>query len=796
MWDVASIGHMTPEPSRSTLPIPDITRPGYTAYDAKDPDSAFPPITPLTPPDGAPNVLLVLLDDAGYGASSAFGGPCNTPNLERLADNGLRYTKFHTTALCSPTRAALLSGRNHHTVNMGGITEIATSAPGYTSSRPNTCAPLAEILKLNGYSTAQIGKCHEVPVWQTSPMGPFDNWPCAGGGFEYFFGFIGGETNQYYPSLYENTTMVEPSGTPEEGYTLNEELADKAIAYLRRRDSLTPDKPFFMYYAPGATHAPHHVPTEWSDRYRGKFDDGWDKLRQRTLARQIELGTVPEGTDLTERSAGLPSWEEMSDDLKPALARQAEVYAGFMEQTDHHIGRIIDELESQGILDETLVILVWGDNGASAEGTLQGSVNEMITLNGLNLETPEIMIAAKDKLGLPGMSNHYAASWAHAMNTPFQWTKQVASHFGGTRNPMVVHWPSRIKEPGIREQFGHVNDIAPTVLDLAGLPEPTSVNGVQQRPMEGTSLAYTFTDADAPERHDLQYFEMLGNRGVYHKGWTAVTKHRTPWETGAGVKLPAFDDDVWELYDTTNDWSQAHDLAAERPEKLTDMARLWLIEAVKYNVVPLDDRAAERAIAKLAGRPELITSSSQRLYPGMNIAEQTALSSNNRSWALTASITVPEAGAEGVIISLGGDVGGWAMYVLDGKLTYGYNFLTLDHTRIQAPQALTPGVHEVRMEFAYDGGGVGMGGDVTLLVDQAAVTTDRLERTVPGAFTASETCSVGHDPGSTVMPSDYADRDNAFTGSIDWVQIDVDDIDPDHHAKQLDQRVRIALGTQ
>lgn len=786
---------MPTEPSRHVLPIPDIVRPGYTPYDAKDPDSSFAPLMPLRPPAGAPNILVVLIDDAGYGASSAFGGPCQTPTLERLAANGLRYTKFHTTALCSPTRASLLSGRNHHSVNMGAITEIATSAPGMTSVRPNTCAALPEILKLNGYSTAQIGKCHEVPVWETSPMGPFDHWPAPGGGFEYFFGFIGGETDQYYPSLYENTTPVEPAGTPEEGYTLNEELADKAIAYLRRRQALTPDRPFFMYYAPGATHAPHHVPPEWADKYRGVFDDGWDKLRERTLARQLELGTVPEGTDLTERSPGLPAWDEMDDALKPTLIRQAEVYAGFMEQTDFHIGRLVDEIEAQGLLDDTLIFLIWGDNGASAEGTLQGSLNEMITLNGMpELETSEMLIAAKDRLGLPGTSNHYAASWAHAMNTPFQWTKQVASHFGGTRNPMVVHWPAQINTAGLRHQFGHVNDIAATVLEAAGLPEPHSVNGVAQRPMEGHSLCYTFSEPDAAERHDLQYFEMFGNRGIYHKGWTAVTKHRTPWETGA-VELPAFDDDRWELYDTSADWSQAHDLASTEPGKLAELQRLWLIEAVKYNVVPIDDRGAERAIPEVAGRPELSIGTSQRMYPGMSFAEATTVNTKNRSFALTASVTVPNGGADGVLISLGGHIGGWSLYVHQGHLTFCYNFLTLDHTYARSADPLSSGSHEVRMEFGYDGGGVGMGGTATLFVDGAAVGSARLERTVPGAFTASETCTVGSDPGSPVC-EEYAAGSNHYAGRIDWAQIDAGELDPEHRARHREHRIHIALGTQ
>ncbi|MCP9272507.1 arylsulfatase [Mycolicibacterium sp. CAU 1645] len=775
--------------------MPDIVRPGYTPYDAKDPNSHFAPIEPLRPPADAPNILLVMIDDAGYGASSAFGGPCSTPTLERLAGNGLRYTKFHTTALCSPTRAALLSGRNHHSVNMGAITEIATSAPGMTSARPNTCAALPEILKLNGYATAQIGKCHEVPVWETSPMGPFDHWPTPGGGFEYFFGFIGGETDQYYPSLYENTTPVEPSGTPEQGYTLNEEMADKAIAYLRRRAALTPDRPFFMYYAPGATHAPHHVPPEWADRYRGVFDEGWDKLRERILARQIDLGTIPAGTDLTARSEGLPAWDEMDDALKPVLIRQAEVYAGFMEQTDFHIGRVVDEIEEQGLLDDTLIVLIWGDNGASAEGTLQGSLNEMITLNGMpELETPEMLIAAKDRLGLPGTANHYAASWAHALNTPFQWTKQVASHFGGTRNPMVIHWPARITQSGIRHQFGHVNDIAATVLEAAGLPEPTAVNGVQQRPFEGTSLVYTFDEPDVDERHDVQYFEMLGNRGVYHKGWTAVTKHRTPWETG-DVELPAFDEDRWELYDTSSDWSQAHDLAAAHPDKLAELQRLWLIEAVKYNVIPIDDRAAIRGMPDAAGRPELAIGTSQRMYPGMSFAEATTVNTKNRSFAITAPITVPDAGADGVIIALGGHTGGWSLYVHEGRLTFCYNFLTLKYTVVRSADVLAAGDREVRIEFGYDGGGVGLGGTVTLFVDGAAVGAGHVERTVPAAFSASETCTVGADPGSPVS-QEYPAGKNRFTGGIAWVQIDVGDLDPQHLARQRAQQIRVAMGTQ
>ncbi len=537
---------------RASLPIPDQPRIGLTTYDAKDPDTQYPPIRELRPPTGAPNVLVILIDDAGFGSSSAFGGPCHTPNFEKLAADGLSYNRFHTTALCSPTRQALLTGRNHHSAGMGGITEIATSAPGYNSLMPNTISPLAQTLKLNGYSTAQFGKCHEVPVWQTSPMGPFDHWPSGGGGFEHFYGFIGGETNQWYPALYENLTPVEPDKTPEQGYHLTEDLTNKAIMWIRQQKALMPDKPFFTYFAPGATHAPHHVPKEWIDKYKGKFDQGWDKLREETFARQQKLGVIPPDCQLTQRHPEIPAWDTISAEMKPVLLREMEVYAGFLEHTDHHVGRLLDALEDLQILDDTLIYLIIGDNGASAEGSLQGCFNEMVPLTGFpQLETAAFLNARVDKLGGVEAYNHYAVAWAHAMDTPYQWTKQVASHFGGTRNGTVVRWPKGINAKGeIRSQFHHVIDVAPTILEVAGLPEPVFVNGVQQRPIEGVSMAYSFNDAKAAGRHETQYFEMSGNRGIYHKGWTAVTRHRTPWLTGR-VALPAFDDDVWELYDTT-----------------------------------------------------------------------------------------------------------------------------------------------------------------------------------------------------------------------------------------------------
>jgi arylsulfatase A-like enzyme len=559
-------------------------------------------------------------------------------NFEKLAVNGLRFTRFHTTALCSPTRQAMLTGRNHHSVGMGGITEIATSAPGYNSILPNTCAPLARTLKLNGYSTAQFGKCHEVPVWQTSPMGPFDAWPSGGGGFEYFYGFIGGETNQYYPALYEGTTPIEPEKTPEQGYHLTDDLTTKAINWIRQQKALMPDKPFFTYFAPGATHAPHHVPKEWADKYKGKFDQGWDKLREETFARQKTLGVIPEDCELTQRHAEIPAWDTIAAEMKPVLVRQMEVYAGFMEHTDHHVGRLIDGLKDLGILDDTLIYLIIGDNGASAEGSLQGCFNEMAPLTGFpQLETAQFLTERLDKLGGPEAYNHYAVGWAHALCAPYQWTKQVASHFGGTRNGTIVHWPKGIKAKGeIRTQFHHVIDVAPTILEAAGLPEPVFV------------MLYAFNDAKAAERRETQYFEMAGIRGIYHKGWTAVTRHRTPWLTGA-VKLLAFDDDVWELYDTATDWTQSKNLAKDHPDKLHALQRLWLIEAVKYNVLPIDDRFAERANPDIAGRPQLIKGNRQILFRGMGrLTESSIVNTKNKSHALTAEVIVPPTGAEGV----------------------------------------------------------------------------------------------------------------------------------------------------
>ena len=603
---------------RSVLPVPDRTYLGVRPLNAKDPSAKFPPITPLRPPKKAPNVLVVLIDDAGFGASSAFGGPCDTPTLERLAKGGLKYTRFHTTALCSPTRAALLTGRNHHTVGFAAISELATSAPGYTGIIPNHCAPLAKTLKYNGYSTAQFGKCHEVPAYETSGAGPFDRWP-TGQGFEHFYGFVGGETHQYYPAIYEGTTPIEPEKGPDEGYHFTEDMTDKCIGWIFQQKALLPDKPFFIYFAPGATHAPHHVPKEWADKYKGKFAQGWDKLREEIFARQKKLGVIPKDAELTARHEEIPAWDKMPADLKPALERQMEVYAGFLEHTDHHVGRLVEALEKAEILDDTLIYYIVGDNGASAEGTLNGTLNELLIFNNIvGVETADFLKKNLDKFGGPDSFGHYSFGWAHAMDTPYQWTKQVASHWGGTRNGTVVHWPNGIKAKGeVRNQFHHVIDVAPTVLEAAGLPQPTFVDGVQQTPLHGVSMLYSFDDAKAAEQHTTQYFEIFCNRGIYHEGWVACTKHSTPWHPNPDCTI---DEDVWELYDTTKDWTESNNLAKANPKKLEELKTLFLLEADKYLVTPLDDRKVERFNAELAGRPELITGDKQIFAPGHEAA--------------------------------------------------------------------------------------------------------------------------------------------------------------------------------
>ena len=625
-------------------------------------------------------------------------------------------------------------------------------------------------------------------------MGPYDRWPAGGNGFEYFYGFLGGESNQYYPALYEGTIPVEPPKTPEEGYHFTEDIADHAINWMRQQKALMPDKPFFVYFAPGATHAPHHVPKEWSDKYKGKFDQGWDKLREETFARQKALGVIPQDAELTARPAEIQAWDDVDPALKPVLARQMEVYAGFMEHTDHHVGRLIDALHDLGVLDDTLVYYIIGDNGASAEGTPHGTFNEYFSLNGAAaMESVQFMASKIDEFGSPTSYNHYAVGWAHAMDTPYQWTKQVASHWGGTRNGTIVHWPHGIKAKGeLRTQFHHVIDIAATVLEAAGLPEPISVHGVQQRPLEGVSMAYSFDDAKAADRHETQYFEMFVNRGIYHKGWTAVTRHSVPWMFNA--KLPPYDDDVWELYAPT-DWTQAHNIAAENPQMLMELQRLFLIECVKYNVLPLDDRRIERLNPDTAGRPTLIQGRSQLLFSGMGrLTENTVLNIKNRSHAVTAEVVLPAGRVNGVIIAQGGEFGGWSLYAKDSKLKYCYNLFGVRQFYTESGAPLPAGKHQVRIEFAYAGGGLAKGGNVTLFVDGQQVGEGQVAATVPMIFSADETLDVGNETGSTVTP-DYTTETSKFNGIINRIQLDQGADDHDHLISP-EERLNLAMARQ
>ena len=627
-------------------------------------------------------------------------------------------------------------------------------------------------------------------------MGPFDAWPTGGGGFEHFYGFLGGETNQWAPAIYQGTVPVEPDRTADEGYHFTEDMTDRTIEWVRQQKALMADKPFFVYYAPGAAHAPHHVAPAWSDKYKGRFDQGWDRVREETFARQRELGVIPEDAELTARPAQISAWDDIADEMKPVLAREMEVYAGFLEHADYNIGRLVDALADLEILDDTLVYLIIGDNGASAEGTPNGTFNEMLTFNGaFHIETPEFLTARIDKFGTPEAYNHYAVGWAHAMDTPYQWTKQVASHWGGTRNGLIVHWPRGIRAKGeVRSQFHHVIDVAATVLDTAGLPTPTHVHGVQQMPMHGVSMTPTFDNATAPERRDTQYFEIFCNRGIYHQGWAAVTRHSTPWEVTSD--MPAFDDDVWELYGP-DDWTQAHDLSAEQPDKLRELQQLFLDEARKYQVLPLDDRRIERFNPDLAGRPELIRGSQQLLFGGMGrLTENTVINVKNKSHAVTAEVVVPEGGANGVIVAQGGAFGGWSLYVTDGRPAYCYNLFGLQQFKVYADERLSAGDHQVRMEFGYDGGGLAKGGDVALFVDGEKAGHGRVDATQPMVFSADETTDVGSDS-ATPVSDDYAPEDSTFTGQVRWVEIDIAEASEDlDHLITPEERLRVAMAKQ
>ncbi|MDQ1336931.1 MAG: hypothetical protein QG552_3881 [Thermodesulfobacteriota bacterium] len=757
---------------RTVLPIQAPKRPVYKELDVRNVKT--PPHFEVNAPRGAPNVVIILIDDLGFGATSTFGGPIRTPTLDGLAQNGLRYNNFHTTALCSPTRAALKSGRNHHTVNMGFITEFATGFPGNTGQIPNATAPLAEMLRLNGYSTAAFGKWHETAAWEASISGPFDRWPTHQG-FDKFYGFIGGETNQWAPYLYDGVTQVELPDDPK--YHFMTDMTDKTVAWIKYQKALTPGKPFFVYFAPGATHAPHHVPKEWIARWKGKFDLGWDKLREETLSRQIKMGVVPAGTKLAPKPQAIKDWDKLSTDEKRLFTHQAEVFAAYLDYTDHEIGRMLKAIEVAGELDNTIVFYIAGDNGASAEGGENGMFNEYTYFNGVQEKVPDL-VKLIDTWGSPETYPHMAAGWAVALDTPFAWTKQVASDFGGTRNGMVVHWPKGIKAKNeTRTQFSHVIDVAPTVLEAAGLPEPKVVNGTQQIPMEGVSMVYTFDDAKAPDRHTTQYFEISGNRAIYHDGWLARTIHRAAWESQ--VRHP-LQQDIWEMYNVLTDFSLAHDISAKNPKKLAEMQQLFLKEAGKYHVLPIDDRLFERALAEKVGRPDLMAGrTSLTLAEDMTgMMENVFINVKNKSKTITAEVEIPSGGAHGTIIAQGGRFGGWSLYMKDGRPAYDYNFLGLSHATITSTQSLLPGKAAIRFDFAYDGGGLGKGGTGTIFVNGQKVAEGRIERTQPMIFSADETADVGIDLGTPVVESVGAEHKSRFTGSIPKLTIEVRDISP------------------
>jgi arylsulfatase len=753
---------------RTILPIQEAARPLYKELNARN--VALPPRFEVKAPDGAPNVVIVLIDDMGFGVPDSFGGPVAMPTLDRLAQNGLRYNNFHTTALCSPTRAALKSGRNHHTLNMGFITEMATGMPGNTGQVPDAAAPLAEMLRLNGYSTAAFGKWHETASWEISVSGPFDRWPTRQG-FDKFYGFFGGETNQWAPLIYDGLTLVELPDDPT--FHFMTDVTEKARAWIKHQKAMTPDKPAFVYFAPGATHAPHHVPKEWIARWKGKFDMGWDKLREQTLARQIAMGVVPPGTKLAPKPPEIKDWDTLSADEKRLFTRQAEVFAAFAEYTDFEIGRMLKAFEEVGQADNTLVFYIAGDNGTSGEGGQNGLFSEMTYFNGVQ-EKVEDMLKHVDQWGGPETYPHMAAGWAMALDAPFAWMKQVPSDFGGTRNGMVVQWPKGIKAKNeIRSQFGHVIDVAPTVLEAIGLPEPKVVNGVKQVPMAGTSLAYTFDNPKAKERHTTQYFEIAGNRAIYHDGWYARTIHKAPWESKP--RRPLEDNSAWQLYDVRADFSLANDLAQKSPEKLAELQAVFLQQAEQYHVLPMDDRVFERLDAASVGRPDLMGSrTSLTLADGMTgMMESVFINVKNRSKTITAELDVPQDGANGTILAQGGRFGGWSLYVKDGVPAYDYNFLGLQRTTIAGSQPLATGKATLKFDFAYDGGGPGKGGVGTLYVNDVKVAEGRIEHTQGGLFSADETADVGIDLGTPVVESIGAEAKSRFSGKIPKVTVDV-----------------------
>ncbi len=746
------------------------------------------PETPGMPsaPAGAPNVLLILLDDIGFGHAKTFGGPVNTPTLQRLADEGVRYNRFHTTALCSPSRAALLTGRNHHSAHTGTIMELATGFPGYDGRIPREAACVAETLKQNGYNTAAFGKWHNTPDYEVSAAGPFDRWP-TGLGFEHWWGFQGGEASQWHTPLYENTTPVEPPDEP--NWHLSEAMADKAIAWIGQQKAAAPDKPFFIYWAAGAGHAPHHIHKEWADRYKGKFDGGWDKQRETTFESQKKRGVIPKDTQLTPRPDSIPAWDDCSADEKRLYARMQEVFAGFLEHADAQVGRMVDALETMNLRDDTLILYIVGDNGPSAEGSLTGTLNNMKTQQGFP-DDVKTMLKYIDEIGGPNFENHYPVPWCWAGSSPFQWMKQVASHFGGTRNPVVMSWPKRITDKGgLRSQFHHLIDIVPTILDVASIPEPRMINGVPQKPIEGVSMAYTWDNAEAESRRTTQYFEMMGNRALYHNGWVAGCRHgKLPWQTTGSA---SFDNDTWELYNIEEDFSQANDLAKKEPKKLRELQDLFMAEAAKYDVLPLDDRFAECADVNL--RPSYIRGKKRFVYlPGtMRVPESSAPNTKNVNHTLAAEVDIPKGGAEGVLVCCSGRSSGYTLYLKDGKLHWEHNWFDEERFRVSSTERIPEGHRVVSAEIQCDKEGqMGTGGTVTLRLGEKVIGEGHFKKQVPFRFTVNETFDVGCD---TITPvSDRYESPFPFTGKIKRVLVDISDTD----FKDLAAMAKLAMAIQ
>ncbi len=754
-----------PSDTRSELPMPTPAFTGHVAENYKGSKSDFP--QPVKPPKGAPNVLIILIDDLGFAGTEAFGGLVPTPNIDELAKRGLRYNAMHNTALCSPSRAAMLSGRNHHQVGMASITELATGFPGSNSVWGQDNAAIGEVLRDNGYTTAAIGKWHDTPDWETSAAGPFDRWP-TGKGFEYFYGFQGGETNQFYPQLFENTRPVEPAKTPEQGYTLNEDLADHAVSWLREHRSIAPDKPWFLYVAPGAMHAPHQAPQAYIDRFKGKFDMGWDKYRELAFENQKKLGVIPANAKLTPRPSDLPSWESRSPAEKRLYARQMETFAGFLAQTDEQVGRILREVAESPQADNTLIMLALGDNGCSAEGGLTGTLNNMGTQNGFPDNVDE-MLKHIDEIGSPKHENHFSVCWAWAIDCPFQWTKQVASHFGGTRSGFIISWPARIKTGGeVRPQWHHFIDVAPTIYEATGISMPDTVNGIKQVPLAGTSMVYTFDSASAPTKHTTQYFEIMGNRAIYHDGWLAAARHGLPWVL-LGRKGD-FQNDQWELYNLNNDFSEADNLASSEPAKLKELQALFDHEAKKYNVYPLDDRFSERGV--VPDRPTVNGNRTKFIYyPGtVRVPEGSAPNLKARSHKITAEFEVVTDKPNGVIVAAGGSAG-YTMFVKDGILMFENNFFGKERDLIKASKPLPKGKVTAVFEYTHDAKEYGGGGSARLLVNGEVVGGGEFAHVPPVRYSATESFDIGKDLGEAV--SEQYIGPFPFTEKLKQVEIEV-----------------------